>query len=200
MGHGVLGYYTALAEAGYFTHEFLVDSYASKDGPFCGHPCRDLDYGIEASTGSLGHGLSIGVGIALGAKLDKQSFDTYVLLGDGECNEGSVWEAVMLASQRHLDNLVVAVDRHHLQSRGLSREIIDKEPMDEKWRSFGWHVREIEGHSPWDLFEAFQRKTRPVGGHMWRLPTRRRAKVYCSSKTTTDGTITRSLRRKLSRR
>jgi transketolase len=162
-GHGILGYYTALAEAGYFTHQFLLDNYETDNGPFCGHPCRNLSYGIETSTGSLGHGLSIGTGIALTAKLDHKTFDTYVLLGDGECNEGSVWEAVMLANQYKLDNLIAIVDRNKLQSDGLSREIIDMEPLTEKWRSFGWQVEEVNGHNPGELLEAFHRKNRPMG-------------------------------------
>jgi transketolase len=162
-GHGILGYYTALAEAGYFSHQFLLDHYESDEGPFCGHPCRNLGYGIETSTGSLGHGLSIGVGIALAAKLDHKSYDTYVLMGDGECNEGSVWEAIMLAYQYKLDNLVAIVDRNKLQSDGLSREIIDMEPIADKWKSFGWLVREVDGHDPSELLDAFHCKSRPLG-------------------------------------
>ena len=162
-GHGVLGYYTALAEAGYFSHEFLIENYASDVGPFCGHPCRNLKYAIEASTGSLGHGLSIGVGIALGARLDHAAFDTYVLMGDGECNEGSVWEAVMFAAHCKLDNLVAIVDRNRLQSDGLSRDIIDMEPLAEKWTSFGWQVHEVNGHSPRELLGALHPKSRAKG-------------------------------------
>ena len=152
-----------MAEAGHFTYQFLLDEYATDAGPFCGHPCRNLAFGIETSTGSLGHGLSIGVGIALAAKLDHSTSDTYVLLGDGECNEGSVWEAVMLANQHKLDNLIAIVDRNNLQSDGLSREIIDMEPVADKWRSFGWLVQEVNGHNPGELLDAFDRKSRPVG-------------------------------------
>lgn len=162
-GHGVLGYSTALAEAGHFTHQFLLDEYATDAGPFCGHPCRNLAFGIETSTGSLGHGLSIGVGIALAAKLDHSTSDTYVLLEDGECNEGSVWEAVMLDNQHKLDNLIAIVDRKNLQSDGLSREIIDMEPVADKWRSFGWLVQEVNGHNSGELLIAFDPKSHPVG-------------------------------------
>ncbi|MBN1672314.1 MAG: transketolase [Kiritimatiellae bacterium] len=161
-GHGVLGYYTALAEAGYFGPDVL-DTFESDESPLAGHPCKDVSLGVETSTGSLGHGLSIGVGLALGARMDGKSYDTYVLLGDGECNEGMVWEAVMTASQYKLDNLIAIVDRNRLQSDGLSREIIDMEPLAEKWRCFGWHVREVDGHDVRELLEAFHSKSRPKG-------------------------------------
>ena len=161
-GHGVLGYYPALALAGYFPVEQLL-TFDTDESDLVGHPCMNLRYGIEASTGSLGHGLPISVGYALGAKLDKMNFSVYCLLGDGECDEGSVWEAVMAANQYRLDNLVAIVDRNRLQSDGLSREIIQMDDMAEKWRSFGWQVREIDGHNVSEIMDALHIKSRPVG-------------------------------------
>ena len=161
-GHGVLGYYTALALSGYFPVEQVLTFDTDESDPV-GHPCINLDYGIEASTGSLGHGLSIAAGYALAAKLDKKKFSVYCLLGDGECDEGSVWEAVMAANQYCLDNLVAIVDRNRLQSDGLSREIIQMDDMAEKWRAFGWLVREINGHDVGEIIDAMHIKSRPVG-------------------------------------
>ena len=161
-GHGVLGFYTALALAGYFPIEQLL-TFDTDESELVGHPCMNLDYGIEASTGSLGHGLSIAAGYALAAKLDKKKFSVYCLLGDGECDEGSVWEAVMAVNQYSLDNLVAIVDRNRLQSDGLSREIIQMDDMAEKWRAFGWLTREINGHDVGEIIDALHIKSRPVG-------------------------------------
>jgi transketolase len=159
-GHGVLGYYTILAECGYFPIE-LLKTFETKDSPLAGHPSIDKELGIEFSTGSLGHGLSIGVGIALAARMDGRDTDTYVYMGDGECNEGAVWEAAMSAHQFTLDNLVAVIDRNRIQSDGLSREIIDMGDMAEKWRSFGWLVREVDGHDIRQLLDAFHKRNRP---------------------------------------
>jgi len=161
-GHGVLGFYPALSLAGYFPVEQLL-TFDSDESELVGHPCMNLDYGIEASTGSLGHGLSIAAGYALAAKLDKKKFSIFCLLGDGECDEGSVWEAVMAVNQYSLDNLVAIVDHNRLQSDGLSREIIQMDNMAEKWRAFGWLVREINGHDVGEIIDALHIKSRPVG-------------------------------------
>jgi transketolase len=161
-GHGVLGFYTALAEAGYFPIE-LLNTFDTEESPLAGHPSMNVKLGIEASTGSLGHGLSLGVGMALSAKLNKKSYDTYVLIGDGESNEGMIWEAAMAASHFKVDNLVAVVDRNKLQADGLSRDIMDMGDMAEKWRSFGWEVAEVDGHNVSQLLDAFHRKHRPKG-------------------------------------
>jgi transketolase len=158
-GHGVLGLYTALAEAGYFSGKVL-NSFDTAESPLAGHPSMNLDYGIEASTGSLGHGLSIGLGIALSAKLLKKSFDTYVLVGDGECNEGTIWEAVMAASHFDAGNLVAIVDRNGMQATGDSSTIMDMGDMADKWRSFGWIIKETDGHNIADLLNAFRYENR----------------------------------------
>lgn len=159
-GHGVLGYCTVLAECGYFPIE-LLKTFETKDSPLAGHPSIYREFGIEFSTGSLGHGLPLGIGIALAAKMDKKDTDTYVYMGDGECNEGMIWEAAMAASHFKLDNLIAIVDCNKLQSDGFCRDIIDMGDIAEKWRSFGWYVREVDGHDIGQLLDAFHRRNRP---------------------------------------
>jgi transketolase len=161
-GHGVLGYYTALAEAGYFPVEMLK-TFETNNSPLAGHPSIHHELGIDYSTGSLGHGLSLGVGSALGAKKAHKGFITYVYMGDGETNEGLVWEAAMTAAHLGLDNLVAIVDRNLLQSDGLSRDVVDLGDMAEKWRAFGWHVEEVDGHDVEALLDVFQERKRPHG-------------------------------------
>lgn len=159
-GHGVLGYYTALAEAGYFPVEMLK-TFETNDSPLAGHPSVHKELGIDYSTGSLGHGLSLGVGCALDAKKTKKDFLTYVYMGDGETNEGMIWEAAMTAAHLGLDNLIGIVDRNLLQSDGLGRDIVDMGDMAAKWRAFGWHVVEVDGHDVAQLLDAFQTRKRP---------------------------------------
>ncbi len=144
-GHGCLALYVALAERG-----FLPAAELSK---FCafgsilgGHPQYGKVSGVEASTGSLGHGLSIGVGIALNGRIEKKNYRTFVLLGDGECNEGSVWEAAMCASKHKLDRLIALIDYNTMQCYGTTYEVQDLEPFAGKWRSFGFSVKEVDGH------------------------------------------------------
>lgn len=161
-GHGVLGLYPVLAECGYFPVEVL-DTFVQAKSSLSGHPCMKSTPGIECNTGSLGHGLSIGLGMALAAKIDKKDYDTYVLIGDGEQNEGMIWEAVMAAKQYRADNLVVIVDRNQMQSDGFSKSIIDMEPLSDKWKSFGWEVKEVNGHDIGQLLDAFDRDIRPKG-------------------------------------
>lgn len=161
-GHGVLGYYTILAECDYFPVE-LLKTFETKDSPLAGHPSIHPDLGIDFSTGSLGHGLALGVGTALAAKKDHKDFNTYVYMGDGECDEGSVWEAAMAARQFRLDNLTAIVDRNKIQSDGISREIMDLGDIGEKWRSFGWRVAEVDGHNIGALLDAFHERNRPSG-------------------------------------
>lgn len=156
-GHGVLGFYPVLTEVGIMPFDMLKRFY-TKDSILAGHPCLNVDIGIEASTGSLGHGLSIGVGIALSAKMDKRSFRTYVLVGDGECNEGTIWEAFMAASKYKLGNLTVIIDRNRFQADGLVCEVMDMEPLNKKLESFGTKVIEVDGHNIRELLEAFSEK------------------------------------------
>jgi transketolase len=155
-GHGCLALYVMLAEKGFFPREelFRACRFGSMLG---GHPESRKTPGVEASTGSLGHGLSIGVGCALAARLDRKKWRTYVLIGDGESNEGSVWEAALCAGKYHLDNLTVLIDYNQFQSYGPSRDIQSLEPLADKWRSFGFGVREVDGHSVSALREALNR-------------------------------------------
>ena len=144
-GHGCLALYAILADKGFFPKEELL-TFCAPTSRLGGHPEWAKLPGIEASTGALGHGLSIGVGVALAAKIRKQSYRVVVLTGDGEINEGSVWEAAMSASKHKLSRLTVLVDYNKLQSNGPTREVLDLEPLTDKWRSFGFEVEEVDGH------------------------------------------------------
>ena len=161
-GHGILGLYPVLAEVGLLPFDLLKGFY-NEETTIAGHPVLNIDTGIEASTGSLGHGLSIGVGMALSAKIDKRDFYTYVLVGDGECNEGTIWEACMAARKYRLDNLTTIVDHNGLQADGFTKDIMDMESMKDKWSSFGWHVEESDGHDIKDFLCALD-KTKLVTG------------------------------------
>jgi transketolase len=143
-GHAAPALYAALAERGFFPVEEL-DSYARQGSRFAGHPIRAVP-GVEMPTGSLGHGLALGAGFALAARLDGSDRRTFVILGDGELQEGSVWEAALGAAGLGLDRLVAVVDRNELQLTGRTESICPLEPLAEKWRSFGWAVREVDGH------------------------------------------------------
>ncbi len=153
-GHGCFTQYAVLARRGFYPVE-LLESIKQKDTLFGGHPDRDKVPGIDVSTGSLGHGLSIGAGMALADKKDGKSSRVFVLLGDGECQEGSVWEAAMFASGNGLDNVTVIVDANSLQAIGKTNDIIPMEPFSSKWKSFGWEVREIDGHDYSEILRAF---------------------------------------------
>jgi transketolase len=144
-GHKCLVLYATLAEKGFFDKSVL-DTYGELDSRIPGHPNMHKLPGVETNTGALGHGLSIAGGMALGLKMDKSPAKVYVLMGDGELAEGSNWEAASAASMHKLDNLVVFVDRNRLQISGPTIEVMSYEPLDERWRSFGWGVRTIGGH------------------------------------------------------
>ncbi len=144
-GHKCLVLYAALAERGFFDKSVL-DTYGALDSKIPGHPNMHKLPGVETNTGALGHGLSIAGGMALGLRLDKSSARVYVLMGDGELAEGSNWEAASAASMHKLENLIVFVDRNKLQISGPTIEVMSYEPLDERWRSFGWGVRVIDGH------------------------------------------------------
>lgn len=159
-GHGVLGYFPALALSGIINEE-VMKTFKTNGSDLIAHPVMNLDLGIESSNGSLGQGLSMGVGIALAAKKKQRDFNTYIYMGDGECNEGSVWEAVMCASQLGLDNLTAIVDYNKLQSDGDARQIIDFGDLAGKFKSFGWDVREIDGHEIGQIVDAFEARREP---------------------------------------
>jgi transketolase len=144
-GHKCLVLYSALAERGFFDKS-LLDTYGALDSKLPGHPNMHKLPGVETNTGALGHGLSIAGGMALGFKMGKSSSKVFVLMGDGELAEGSNWEAASAAAMHKLDNLVVFVDRNTLQISGPTVEVMSYEPLDERWRSFGWSVKVINGH------------------------------------------------------
>ncbi|HEY8240429.1 MAG TPA: transketolase [Kiritimatiellia bacterium] len=144
-GHGCLAVYLLLAEKGYFPRDELF-KFCQFEAMLGGHPEYGKIPGIEASTGSLGHGLSIGVGTALVGRMDHRDFRTLVLVGDGECNEGSVWEAALSAGKHKLSSLSLLIDYNKFQSFGSTYEIQDLEPLADKWRSFNFAVREVDGH------------------------------------------------------
>ncbi len=144
-GHAAPGLYATLAEAGYFPVEELM-TLRRLGSPLEGHPNMRKVPGVEASTGSLGQGLSIALGHALAARLDGLDYRVFVLLGDGEIDEGQVWEASMAASHFHLDRLIAVVDHNQYQQTAAIEQVMDSRPLGGKWRAFGWHVDEIDGH------------------------------------------------------
>ncbi|MFF9364224.1 transketolase [Streptomyces griseoluteus] len=145
-GHAAIGLYATLAERGFFPVEELA-GYGRPGSRLMGHPVRAVP-GVELPTGSLGHGLSLGCGFALAARYAGRDSRTFVLLGDGELQEGSVWEAAIAAASLRLDRLVVVVDRNGLQLTGATEGIAPMEPLADRWRSFGWAVRDVDGHDP----------------------------------------------------
>jgi len=144
-GHACAAVYAVLAERGFFPREWL-DSYCQNGAHLFGHITHHGVPGVEASTGSLGHGLSIGCGMALAGKRNSQSYRVFVLLSDGECDEGSTWEAAMFAPHHRLDSLVAIVDYNKIQCTDKVKKVLDLDPLGAKWQAFGWAVREIDGH------------------------------------------------------
>jgi transketolase len=160
-GHVAPILYAALAECGYFSVEELA-TLRKLDSRLQGHTDRTLTPGVEMSAGSLGQGLSFGIGVALAARLDKRNYQVYVLLGDGECEEGQVWEAAMFAPHFQIDNLTAIVDNNGLQLDGRCCDIMGIEPLADKWRAFNWNVLEINGHGMSQILQALKeaRKTK----------------------------------------
>src|SRR5579862_7289605 len=155
-GHGCLALYVMLADKGFIPIEAL-DTFCRRDSILGGHPEAAKVPGVEASTGALGHGLSYGVGMALAARVQKRDSRVFVVMGDGEINEGSVWEAAMCAGKHKLTNLTVMVDYNKIQSAGFTRDIQDLEPLLDKWRSFGFAVAETDGHGVGGLSKLYAR-------------------------------------------
>ncbi len=152
-GHSAAALYAILSDLGYFSSSELKN-YQKENSILGGHPDRKIP-GIEADTGSLGHGLGIGAGLALSAKMDKKDFMTFVLLGDGECYEGSVWEAAMFAAHHRLNNLIGIIDNNGICSTDFIKDCLRIEPLEEKWEAFGWDVITVDGHSFKDLLSVF---------------------------------------------
>ncbi len=161
-GHGCPALYVVLAHRGYFPRDLLW-TLRKLGSPLQGHPQRGLLPGIEISSGSLGQGLSIAGGMALAAKLDKQTHRIYCIIGDGESDEGQIWEAAMTAAKYALDNFCAILDANGVQQNGPVSEIKNLEPLPEKWRSFGWHPIELNGHRFEELLAAFE-KAKSVKG------------------------------------
>lgn len=152
-GHGCLALYAILADKGFFPESELW-KFCKPNGILGGHPEADKIPGVETSTGSLGHGLSIGIGMALNAQYENMDYRVFVIIGDGESNEGSIWEAAMCADKYKLSQLTVLVDYNKQQSCGTTFEIQDVEPFADKWRAFGFAVREVAGHDIAELQSA----------------------------------------------
>ncbi len=158
-GHAAPLLYAVLAECGYFPVAELA-TLRQIDSRLQGHADRTATPGVEMSSGSLGQGLSFAVGVALACRLNSQSYRTYALLGDGECDEGQVWEAAMSAAHFKLDSLTAIVDNNGLQISGCNCDVMNLEPLNKKWEAFGWHVIEVDGHDLAQLLDAFgQAKT-----------------------------------------
>jgi transketolase len=162
-GHGAPALFQVLAKKGFYP-EAMLESYGQDGGVFAEHPpTPDHLAGVEAATGSLGHGLPIGLGMALSARMAQQSYDVIALLSDGECNEGSIWEAAMMAAAQKVDNLMVIIDFNKWQATGRSEEVLALTPLADKWRAFGWETCEINGHDMNQLIEALNRDKNSEG-------------------------------------
>ena len=155
-GHAAPLLYAVLAEAGYFDPKTLIN-FRKLGSPLQGHPDRRRLPGVEASTGSLGQGLSIGIGHALARKLDNKSYYTYVITSDGESNEGQVWEAAMMAAHHKVDHLIAFLDYNKYQLDDSTEKICDMEPMIDKWKAFRWDVQEIDGHDLAQVIDATEK-------------------------------------------
>ncbi len=154
-GHGCLVYYSVLCNLGIISKEQLLE-FEKNDSFLPGHPVKNLNYGIEFSTGSLGMGLSLGIGVALALKkMNKKSTNVYIVIGDGECNEGSIWEAAMSATHFELNNLVVILDNNFYQQTGFNNEIMNTESLKKKFESFNWNAIEIDGHNLQEIYNSF---------------------------------------------
>jgi transketolase len=152
-GHAAPLLYAIMAEAGYFPKE-TVDTLRTIESPLQGHPCCKRLPGIEVSTGSLGQGLSVANGMALGLRLDNKSARVYCIMGDGEIQEGQIWEAAMTSAHYRIDNLCAVVDNNRLQIDGRVRDVMNIEPIGDKWKAFGWHVIDIDGHDMESILKA----------------------------------------------
>ena len=160
-GHGCLALYSVLADRGYFAKEEF-QKFCKVGGILGGHPSRKRVPGVEVSTGSLGHGLSVGIGMAVSLKRKKIERKVVVILGDGECNEGSIWEAALSASKNKLNNLIVIIDHNKLQSYGTTDEVCSLHPFDKKWESFGFETFEVDMiNSPEGLLPLLENKDLP---------------------------------------
>jgi transketolase len=154
-GHVAVGLYPMLVDWG-FLDPTLLDDYARLGSPLGDHPDMTQVPGVDFSSGSLGHALSVGVGMALGGRMAQRDFSVFVLLGDGELNEGQVWEAAMAAAHYRLDALIAIVDRNRFSLDGRVEDVLGIEPLSRKWEAFGWRVQEVDGHDAAQLLSVFR--------------------------------------------
>ena len=157
-GHACLAFYAVLHQIGYLKKEDL-GSFEKNESDLMGHPVLNKKIGIDFSTGSLGMGLSIGIGMSIAAKRKNKKYKTFVIIGDGECNEGSVWESAMAAPNLNLDNLIVVLDNNGFQQTGQNKEIMNLKNLNQKWESFGWDVTTVDGHNVEKLLNVFNKKS-----------------------------------------
>ena len=154
-GHACLAYYAALCEIGFIKKDDLK-TFEENDSNLLGHPVRNMDLGIEFSNGSLGMGMSLAIGVALALKKKKKKNNIFVIMGDGECNEGSVWEALMAAPNFNLGNITLIIDRNNFQQTGSNKSIMDLGNLKDKIESFGWNTTEIDGHNIDKIYDYFK--------------------------------------------
>jgi transketolase len=155
-GHGAPALFQVLAMRGFYP-EAMLENYGEDGGIFAEHPPEPSQLaGIEAATGSLGHGLPIALGMAMAARINKLNYNVYAVLSDGECNEGSIWEAALLAAAQKVNNLCIIIDFNKWQATGRSSEIMALDPLADKWQAFGWHTCEVDGHDIPKLLSALQ--------------------------------------------
>ena len=156
-GHACLAYYAAMNEIGKISDEELK-TFEKDNSNLAGHPVKNKDLGIDFSNGSLGMGLSLGIGVAIASIKKKNPCEIYVVLGDGECNEGSIWEAALAAPKFQLENLNVIIDKNNFQQTGSNEEILDLGNLTDKWLSFGWDTHQIDGHNFEEIIDYFNNK------------------------------------------
>lgn len=162
-GHSVESYYAVLARKGFFSREEVIEKFSKFASPYIGHPNNKLP-GIEMNSGSLGHGLPVSVGMALAGKMDNRDYRVYVVMGDGELAEGSVWEGAMAAHQYKLDNLCAVVDRNRLQISGSTEAVMAQDDVGERFASFGWNVINVENGNDIDQLDAAFEQAKQVKG------------------------------------
>ena len=162
-GHSVESYYAVLAKKGFFPMEEVISTFSQFGSKFIGHPNNKLP-GIEMNSGSLGHGLPVCVGMAMAGKMDRKDYRVYVVMGDGELAEGSVWEGAMAASHYCLDNLCAVVDRNRLQISGCTEDVMGHDDLHERFRSFGWHVIDVADGNDIDQLDAAFEEAKTVKG------------------------------------
>ena len=160
-GHAAAALYSVLSLQGFFPNEWLM-RYCENDAPLGGHVTAKGVPGVELSTGSLGHGLPYGLGIAMARKLSGVDGRVFVVMSDGECDEGTTWESAMIANHHNLDNLTVIVDRNRIQSLTFTEETLKLEPFEDKWKAFGWETRVENGHNSESLLNAFKKSSHPM--------------------------------------